>query len=211
MPVRIRPLPPIEELRHYFDYRPDTGELFWRNPPAGQGQRRKPGDSAGCPGKKGYLLVVLNRQTIFVHRVCHALIHGFLSQEQIDHKDRNPQNNRADNLREATHAQNIHNRKGMKGIDIKGVYRCRVMGNYYYRAVIRAEGKTYELGVHKTPLDAAKAYNEAAVRLHGEFAMLNDLEAVPGIPRYLIPSRISPSKHLNESPAVQCRFVSPNA
>lgn len=153
-------------------------------------------------------MVVLNRQTMMVHRVCHALHHGFLSLEQIDHKDRNPQNNRADNLREATHAQNIHNRKGMTGLDIKGVYRCRIYGQFYYRASICANGKTHQLGVHKTPLDAAKAYNEAAVRLHGEFAMLNDLEAVPGIPRYLIPSR-RPSR-LGESPAVQCRFVSPS-
>jgi septum formation inhibitor-activating ATPase MinD len=45
-----------------------------------------------------------------------------------------------------------------------------------YIAQITAEGKRVHLGTFTDPKEAAKAYNEAAKRIHGEFANLNIIE-----------------------------------
>ena len=52
----------------------------------------------------------------------------------------------------------------------KGV---RLVKDKYYAAVIRHRGATYHLGMFPTTEDASRAYDEAARRLHGEFARPN--------------------------------------
>jgi len=45
----------------------------------------------------------------------------------------------------------------------------------YIRAKISVNGKNINLGYFKTEIDAAIAYNEAAIKYHGEFANLNKI------------------------------------
>lgn len=44
-----------------------------------------------------------------------------------------------------------------------------------YRACLTHKGQRYYLGNYATELEAARAYNDAALRIIGDFALLNDL------------------------------------
>lgn len=87
----------------------------------------------------------------------------------VDHKDGNGLNNRRKNLRLATATQNACNKtvqsnsaSGLKGV----VYHPETKK---WRARIFLDGKTYSLGLHRTPEDAHRAYTEASGTIHGEF------------------------------------------
>lgn len=90
---------------------------------------------------------------------------------EVDHINFNGLDNRRTNLRLATHRQNRRNQKlrrdntsGFKGV---GRYREK------WIARIVVNGKHIHLGLFERVEDAARAYNEAALLLHGEFASLN--------------------------------------
>ncbi|MGA2172051.1 MAG: AP2 domain-containing protein [Sedimentisphaerales bacterium] len=91
----------------------------------------------------------------------------------VDHRNRNSLDNRRSNLRLATHAQNIHNREKRKNTVSRfiGVTLNKRGGKWYAR--IRSKGKTIYLGSFNNEIEAAKAYDEAAKKYHGEFAILN--------------------------------------
>jgi hypothetical protein len=79
--------------------------------------------------------------------------------------------NTRDNLRLATHAQNITNsglRKSRNGRTslYKGVQR---VGKRYF-SKIKHDGQSHKLGYFATDIEAHRAYCEAAVKYHGEFA-----------------------------------------
>lgn len=93
--------------------------------------------------------------------------------QMYDHKDRNPFNNTRDNLRPCDYWQNNVNRAKSEGCSskYKGVYyrfdrKC-------WNATIRLYGRKKSLGVFHHEINAAKAYNEAALKHFGEFAVLN--------------------------------------
>ncbi len=91
----------------------------------------------------------------------------------VDHRDHDGLNNQKNNLRVATAAGNSKNRQSRKGSASKylGVYWA--VNNNKWLASIRNNGKNIYLGYFINELDAAIAYNIAAVEIHGEFANLN--------------------------------------
>lgn len=98
--------------------------------------------------------------------------------EIVDHKDRNPLNNQKSNLRTCTYSGNACNRKALGaskylGVSINSRTRKGKLINMGWCAKIKKNGKQKHLGIFKNEIDAAKAYNEAAKIVHGEFANLN--------------------------------------
>jgi hypothetical protein len=107
---------------------------------------------------------------VYLHRVIGQRI-GLIG--QIDHKDRNGLNNQRSNLRRATQSQNQMN-AGLRSTNTsgyKGVYFNK--NKQAWAASIKYDGQKSHLGYFDTAIKAAQAYDRAAMRLHGEFAVLN--------------------------------------
>lgn len=97
--------------------------------------------------------------------------------QEIDHIDGNRLNNQRENLRFVSRAQNNMNQKPCRGktSKYKGVYFAKDrMG---YRAQIKANNKCIKLGTFNTEIEAARAYNESALKYFGQYARLNELNA----------------------------------
>lgn len=94
----------------------------------------------------------------------------------IDHINGNGLDNRKCNLRICERHENALNRK--KNINnvsgFKGVSWFK--HSQKWRAQIQYKKIVYYLGSYENPIDAAKAYNKAAIKFHGEFANLNKID-----------------------------------
>jgi len=100
----------------------------------------------------------------------HSLITGW---PLVDHANGNGLDNRRSNLRPATIAQNSQNRRPPVGgsSKFKGVCWNRV--SQKWQAGIKINGKSHYLGLFAAEIDAANAYDEAALEAYGEYAYLN--------------------------------------
>lgn len=94
----------------------------------------------------------------------------------VDHINQYTLDNRRINLRVCTHTQNLHNRhKNINNTSgFKGVGWCKTYEKW--RAKIWLNSKCYHVGYYINLIDAARAYNAAAIKYHGEFANLNKIE-----------------------------------
>ncbi len=103
----------------------------------------------------------------------HRLIMRPSKSETIDHKDGNGLNNQKSNLRPCSKSQNAQNMKARKtGTSIfKGV--SWDAPNLKWRTGIKVNHRQVILGWYSTEIDAARAYDAAAVYYFGEFARLN--------------------------------------
>lgn len=108
------------------------------------------------------------------HMFMHTLLTGSL---YVDHADLNGLNNRRSNLRPATISQNNANQRPRLGAAsrFKGVTLRRTDG--YWQARIIVNGRRRSLGYFRDEEQAARAYDVAALEVHGEFAYLNFPEA----------------------------------
>ena len=117
---------------------------------------------------KFYAIRKRGRKHVKMHRVImNAPDHLF-----VDHIDRNGLNNRRSNLRLCTHAQNSCNKSPRnRHSRYKGVGRDK--RGKKWTARIHSGNKTCHLGTFASEIEAARAYDEMAKKLHGQFACLN--------------------------------------
>lgn len=103
----------------------------------------------------------------------HRMIMGCLPGDPrwVDHVNHNTLDNRKNNLRYASHAENTRN--GSKHIDNKCGYKGVVYRNGFYRAYIISDGVFYQVKSSKDIIECAKWYDMAAIHLHKEFANTN--------------------------------------
>ena len=108
-------------------------------------------------------------------RQMHRVITGASVGQIVDHANRNRLDNRLSNLRICTHRQNQANstrksKSGAKGVDVRSSNR--------YVAYIRRGGKRIYLGTYHTLVEAARAYDRAAVKMFGEYAYTNKMNGL---------------------------------
>lgn len=97
----------------------------------------------------------------------------------VDHRDGNTLDCRRSNLRWATYAESNRNRRYTKNrTGFHGVYHDPTWPSRTDRfiAVLMADRKRLKRTGFRTAEDAARAYNEMAIALHGEFATLNEVK-----------------------------------
>lgn len=120
----------------------------------------------------GYAYTKIDDKVISMHR----LILGASKPFEVDHINRNRLDNRRENLRLASHQQNMMNanyKKRPTSSIFKGVYMPRNKSKW--KAKIQHNGKAIHLGTYIDEKTAAMAYNNKAKELFGEFATLNKI------------------------------------
>lgn len=105
----------------------------------------------------------------------HVLLHRAIVKAPkgipVDHINRDSLDNRRSNLRLATTSQNGANRSANAGRRFKGVTFDKSCG--LWRAQIQPGGRGRTIGRFKTEEEAARAYDDVALELWGDFANLN--------------------------------------
>jgi hypothetical protein len=114
----------------------------------------------------------INNKRIVI--LLHRLILSPPKHLHVDHIDGNPLNNKKSNLRIANAHQNSANSRSNHGTSqYKGV--CWNKRNNNWTAQIHIFRKKINLGSFKNEVDAAQAYNAAAIKYFGEYACLNKI------------------------------------
>lgn len=98
----------------------------------------------------------------------HRFILACNSTQEADHRNHDTLDNRRQNLRKVARHQNMANRRKWNG-KFKGISFHH--GKWVAR--IQTNKINIRIGIYETAECAARAYDEAAKRLHGEFAYLN--------------------------------------
>ena len=130
---------------------------------------------------QGYYKVYLRKDIkLYQKRVHRLLAETYIPNPDnllfVDHKDRNTKNNSLSNLRWVTHQENMMNvskRKSDTSSRYKGVswHKCAKK----WQSSIRINRKLIHLGCFVDEEEAAQAYNEKAIEIFGEFAVLNNI------------------------------------
>lgn len=102
----------------------------------------------------------------------HRFILNLKSRKEVgDHINHNKLDNRRKNLRKCSYSENRKNSIGFGASKYLGV--CKSTGRNKWQATIKANGKYKMLGRFDTEESAAKCYDIASKKYHGEFANLN--------------------------------------
>jgi hypothetical protein len=127
-----------QELKKLLFYYEPTGDFYWLQTNYQNGI--KAGTKAGTIKSNGYVMITINCKMYYAHRLIWLYIHGYFPENQIDHINKKPNDNRLINLREISRQCNLRNSKvsatnktGIKGIGwdkINCKWKVQITVNY---------------------------------------------------------------------------------
>ena len=161
-------LPTQARLKELFDYDADNGVLVWK---VSVGSRARAGSFAGSVNKyHGRRLVSVDKVSHYHYRLVYCWHHGDLGVYEIDHIDRDPSNDRIENLRPSTTSQNGANKNLLSNNKSghTGVSWDKQRQKWFVKIEVR--GKQLALGRYADFADAVAAYRAAALRHFGEYS-----------------------------------------
>lgn len=165
----------LKQIKERLDYNPITGILTWKS--VIRYSNRRIGQQAGSINVHGYRQIALLGKTRKATNLIWYMQTGVCPTKEIDHKNRIKSDDRWENLREVTRAQNqanigirINNTSGYKGI-----HYC---GNNKWRATLQYNKKKVHIGYFDNKKTAARHYRKAAKKYYGEYACVDSWSAL---------------------------------
>lgn len=168
----------LELLHKILTYDSETGDFYWKHRPRDTFKTLRAcniwntkfaNKKAGCRAKRGYkssddyckIEITIFDRNRFAHRLAWFMYYGEWPKDQIDHINGDATDNRIENLRDVSIKENGRNRS------INANNKTGVMGvskrNGKFRASIRVDGKSKDLGLYDTLEDASAARKEAEI------------------------------------------------
>lgn len=154
------------ELKKEVGYDLETG-IFTRTDACKHVSRR--GNPAGTTDDEGYVIVCIKGKKYAAARLAVLWMTGSWPTLHCDHWDGNPSNNRWKNIRQATHTQNMHNKR-IQSNNLSGLKGVLTHKRARWAASIKTGGKNIHLGSFNCPAAAHFAYVVAAHEHFGTFA-----------------------------------------
>lgn len=151
------------QLLEKLSYDPSSGIFLWKQTRSST----RIGARAGSVDFYGRRLISIQKRQYFEHRLAWFYVHGVFPAKDIDHINGDHSDNRINNLRLATHAENMQNHRRARSdsaTGVAGVTRRKNRKSWY--AEIRLNGAKKYIGSFETKEDAHKAYLKAKRELH---------------------------------------------
>ncbi|ABK00200.1 HNH endonuclease [Xanthomonas phage Xop411] len=153
----------FEDADKLLAYEPETGVLTWKVPRNGT---KGVGSVAGHIHSRGYIHVKVHGKLYKAHRLAWLISTGAWPSKQLDHINGQRDDNRIENLRECTKAENQQNqgKRSDNTSGIQGVCWHKQTGKWYAR--IWVNGKQINLGLFNSIDEAAQARAAAKAQHH---------------------------------------------
>jgi hypothetical protein len=153
-----------EHLRRILLYDPHTGLWKWKE--GGRIRDWFAGYRGGSGGK--YLSIRVGGSVHYAHRLAFLYMTGKWPEQEVDHIDGDPTNTRWNNLRQATHLQNMQNTK-MRNDNRSGVRGvCYSMREGKWKVQVASR----HVGYFTDKEEAISAYEAKARDVFGEYRRL---------------------------------------
>lgn len=135
----------IEYLKEILHYDPDSGVFIWKTR---RGGTATAGSIAGALRPDGYIGISIDNRVYLAHVLAFFYMEGFWAEGQIDHIDRIRNNNRYNNLREASNICQMRNCK-VRVDNSSGVKGVSQLANGKWHTKMSISGKIYHIGNHE--------------------------------------------------------------
>ncbi len=152
-----------ETLVKLLEYCRESGQFRWK---VDRGGKARAGKAAGKPHHNQYVQIRVFGRLYYAHRLAWFLVHSRWPKNELDHINGDRTDNRIENLRECTRAENGQNQAKRKDNASGFIGVSWDVVHAKWRADIRLSGRTRYLGLFVNAEDAHAAYLAAKMDLH---------------------------------------------